>query len=186
MGDSGQIELMIRPEQEKPDYVASILTFLDSRGRETFLVGQWKSHLILRSLLKDGNGRERFYEWGLDNVLQRDTVRLLTITSGTGGTILYLDGIRKGSYARKLLLPDMRNSMDDLILGTSPSGAMYWTGSLFGLAMYDRILNGREVLDHYQAWQQNTSSRPRHPGGSGILLVLIRRAWRRTDTEPRR
>jgi hypothetical protein len=155
VSDSGaiSIEFWIRPEHDNSQYIASIFTLLDRRGEATVLCGQWKSHLIIRSFNDDKKGRARYYEWGLDNSLQRNEVRLLTISSGPQGTDLYLDGVRKHFYSRNLLLTDLRRYPCNLILGNSPTGESYWTGSFLGMAIYDRTLNNGEVLDHFHGWQ---------------------------------
>ena len=173
ISDSGaiSIEFRIRPEQDNSKYIASIFTLLDSRGEATVLCGQWKSHLILRSFNEDKNGRSRYYEWGLDNVLQRNEVRLLTITSGPRGTDLYLDGVRKHFYSRNLLLTDMRRYPGNLILGNTPTGESYWTGSFFGMAIYDRTLNSGEVLDHFHGWQNR--GQPITSGEIGPIVLYL-------------
>ena len=171
--DSGaiSIEFRIRPEQDNSKYIASIFTLLDSRGEATVLCGQWKSHLVIRSFNEDKKGRARYYEWGLENVLQRNEVRLLTISSGPRGTDLYLDGVRKHSYTRNLLLTDMRRYPGNLILGNTPTGESYWTGSFLGMAIYDRTLNSVEVLDHVHGWQQH--GQPDTSGGKGPIALYL-------------
>jgi hypothetical protein len=158
--DSGaiSIEFRIRPEQDNSKYIASIFTLLDARGEVAVLCGQWKSHLVIRSFNEDKKGRARYYEWGLENVLQRNEVRILTITSGPRGTDLYLDGVRKHHYSRNLLLTDLRRYPGNLILGNTPTGESYWTGSFLGMVIYDRTLNSGEVLDHFHGWQKRGQS----------------------------
>ncbi len=171
-GNSISIEFLIRPEKERSNYIASILTFVDSQGDETFIIGQWRTHLIIRSLLDDGNGRRRYYEWGLDNVLQKNIVRLITISSGPGGTDLYLDGVWKNFYPGNLRLTAVQGNKSNMILGTSSTGERYWLGSILGLAIFNRTLNSKEILDHYHAWQQR-----------GLLLPATERPKSRQKDE---
>ena len=45
--DSIAIELLVRPHKEINNMVASMVTLYDGNG-EHFILGQWKSHLIIR------------------------------------------------------------------------------------------------------------------------------------------
>ena len=171
--DSGEIsiEFRVRPEQDNSQYLASIFALLDSRGEVTVLCGQWKSHLVIRSFNEAKKGRARYYEWGLDNIFQRNEVRLLTISSGPRGTDLYLDGVRKHHYSGNLLLTDLQRSPGTLILGNTPTGESYWTGSFLGMAIYDRTLNSSEVLDHFHGWQKR--GQPVTSGGKGPIALYL-------------
>jgi VanZ like family len=173
ISDSGavSIEFMIRPERDNAKYIASIFTLLDSRGEVIVLCGQWKTHLVIRSFYEGRIGRTRYYEWGLNNVLHRNEIQLLTISSGPRGTELYLNGILKHVYSRNLLLPDMLRSPAYLILGNTPTGESYWTGSFLGMAFYDRALNSVEVRDHFHGWQKR--GQPASSGGKDSIALYL-------------
>ncbi|MGO9138339.1 MAG: LamG-like jellyroll fold domain-containing protein [Syntrophales bacterium] len=115
-------------------------------------MGQWKSHLIIQSRLpkpaKGGGCREV----GLDDVLASSTDQFVTVTSGAGGTSIYLNGRREKTYPNHKLLSGFTGTPFRLILGNSATGHSYWTGSLSGLAIYNRTLTSQEVVRNYMDW----------------------------------
>jgi len=132
-----------------------ILTLYDGHTPDIFLVGQWKSHLIIRSRTDNPTMRKKgktYGEIGLKNALQKDQDCLVTIASGAGGTALYLNGKFMHAYANHRMLAGMTESPVRLVLGNSPTGESYWNGKLLGLAVYNRVLSSDQVFKNYVAW----------------------------------
>ena len=132
-----------------------ILTLYDGRTPDIFFVGQWKSHLIIRSRTDNPSMRKKgkaYGEIGLNNALPKDQDCFLTITSGAGGTAVYLNGKLMRSYANHHMLAGITEHPVRLILGNSPTGESYWNGNLLGLAIYNRVLSVDQVSKDYEAW----------------------------------
>ncbi len=132
-----------------------ILTLYDGGTPDIFFVGQWKSHLIIRSRTNNPTMRKRgknYGEIGLNNALLKDRDCFLTITSGAGGTAIYLNGKFMRSYANHRMLAGITESPVRLILGNSSTGESYWNGNLLGLAVYNRVLSSDQVFKNYETW----------------------------------
>ena len=148
------LEIRLRPLLVTGN-LPQILTLYDGRAPDIFFVGQWKSHLIIRSRTDNPSMRKKgkaYGEIGLNNALPKDQDCFLTITSGAGGTAVYLNGKFMRSYANHHMLAAITESPVRLILGNSPTGESYWNGNLTGLAIYNRVLSADQVFKDYEAW----------------------------------
>jgi len=143
------IEIWLQPEIEPNRYLPRILSFYDDKKFENFFVGQWKSELILRRRDLSSKKPETHKEIGLRDALPTGQVRFVTITSGTKGTSIYIDG-RRHFFPRYILIPENNRISNYLILGNSPTGESYWTGNLYGLAIYNKELSEEKVFQHFQ------------------------------------
>ena len=74
----------------------------------------------------------------------------ITISSGSRGTAIYIDGVLARS-ARRFLVTGGECS-GRLVVGTSPVGNDDWTGRFRGLAVYHGELTPAEVVRHYETW----------------------------------
>lgn len=148
------LELWLRPLQETTN-LPHILTLFDGKSTELFLVGQWKSHLVVRSRTQDPVVRMRdkaYREIGLQHGLLKNQDTFITITSGTGGTVVYVNGKRMQSYSNYNLLADVSERPLRFILGNSSAGESFWVGHLMGFAFYNRVLSPAQVLKNHQMW----------------------------------
>jgi hypothetical protein len=156
--NSISIELWLQPKTEPNKYTPQIFSFYDGKGVDFLILRQWKSHLeIIRSQLIGKNNIERSKRIGLANALPSGIPRFITITSEKGGTVLYIDGKRIKYYPACTLIDDTTRIYGQLILGNSPTGKQPWNGNIFGLAIYNRSLMEKEVLQNYQNWVKNGS-----------------------------
>jgi hypothetical protein len=140
------VELWLQPTTEDSSHIGHILSIIDDQGSENFFVGQWKSHLILG---KGIHGKKTYREIGIRDVLKKGEKRFVTITSGVDGTRIFVDGINLKSSPRFQLFSMDENPSGKIVLGNSLAGSQYWTGNLFRLAIYDRVLTGQEVSTHF-------------------------------------
>ncbi len=153
------LEIRLRPLQEAA--LPHILTLYDGKIPDIFFVGQWKSHLIIRSRTDNPTMRKKgktYGEIGLNNALPKDQDCFLTITSGAGGTAIYVNGKLMRSFANHRMLDGITERSVRLVLGNSPTGENYWNGNLTGLAIYTRALPADQVYMNYQAWTEKTPS----------------------------
>lgn len=148
------LEIWLRPLSETVS-LPHILTLYDGKSPELLVVGQWKSHLVIRSRIQDPltQTREKPYrEIGFQNGLLKNRDTFITMTSGTGGTALYVNGKRIQSHSNYNMLAALTDSPLRFILGNSPTGESFWTGNIMGFAIYNRVLTTAELFRSYQAW----------------------------------
>lgn len=148
------LEIWLRPQLETGN-LPHILTLYDGKSTDLFLVGQWKSHLVIRSRMEDPAARVRdkpYREIGLQNVLLKNQDTFITISSGAGGTSISINGKWMRSYVHHNMLAGMTERPLRFILGNSPTGESFWSGHMIGFAIYNRILTKDQVFKSHQAW----------------------------------
>jgi VanZ family protein len=163
---SFSIELWLQPTPEESSHIGCIFSFFDDKKSETFFVGQWRSHLILRKGIRSKN---TYREIGIRDILKKDDKRFVTITSGVDGTNIYVDGILLKSSPRFHLFSMNEKPSGKILLGNSPTGGEYWTGNLLSLAIYDRVLTGEEIFKHLP----QHFHRPKKSGEEGPVSFYI-------------
>jgi len=156
-GDSVSIELILQPQKEHTCSVARIISFYNTGKFENLMIGQWKSHLIIRSGNINSDNRREFKEIGTGKLLQKGKTAFITITSGENGTSLYFDGKLAKRYPDYRLTNQKKIAYEQFILGNSLSGKAPWRGNILGLAIYNLPLKADEVYQNYQAWTQGTT-----------------------------
>ena len=87
------VELWLVPGDEPDGRLGQIFSLYDGEPVEPLLVAQWKSGLVVRDRVIDERGRMRARELGSLGLLFRDQRRGIAVTSGPGGTAVYLDGV---------------------------------------------------------------------------------------------
>jgi hypothetical protein len=151
------IELWLHPHQET-SHLPSILTFYDGHNPDIFLLGQWKSHLVIRSRTLGNENRKPgkvYQEIGLRNGLRKNQDVFITVTSKKEGSAIYVNGRLAEDYPRYRLLAGMTSGNIRLIVGNSPAGQGYWPGDILGMAVYRRALTPDEVAGNHLSWIQN-------------------------------
>jgi len=148
------IEIFLRPEREPNSSLPSILTLYGCDQKDQFMLGQWKSELIIRVPTIKDESHKRYREISVSDSLRKETTNLITISSGYETTNVFIDGSLKKQFSQYVLIRAKEKPSGCLILGNSPEGTAPWYGSIFGLAIYDHMLSSRKVLEHYHAWQQ--------------------------------
>jgi hypothetical protein len=90
------------------------------------------------------------------------TPLFITITSGTQGTVAYVDGrefVRFPTYhVRK------EDLTGKLLVGNTPGGTHEWSGELSALAIYNQELKPQEILQQYESWTTRKVSALRKSG----------------------
>ena len=147
------IIMVLRPDRDIQEHVDTILTFYD-QGRELFLISQRKTNFGIRVPADGVNSKDPYRYMGIGNLFQEtDRTYYITVSSGHGVTDVYADGDLKQSVRGTTLLAKEKLPYGTLILGNSPNGIHPWKGSFYGLAVYDRALNGSEVRYLYNSWR---------------------------------
>jgi VanZ family protein len=153
------IEIRLRPYEELDWGRFHILDLYDESKNALFLVGQRKSDLLIRLRKKDKNGGQVWKDIGVDHALKKGRTAFVTITSGQRGIGVYLDGRLAERFQDVRLLSESQSlSAQRVRIGNSPDGDCAWSGEIFGLSFYDRVLSDDEIAENYQWWSGESSS----------------------------
>ena len=132
---------------------STILAFYNPENPVQFSVYQYHALLILKR--ENADDPRSLQVIGITDALHAGKTIFVTVTSGSRGTSMYVDGILVRAF------PDFRmgdNCAGRLVIGTSPLTPDSWRGKLRGLAIYGRELTAAEVLQHHETW--TTQGRP--------------------------
>jgi hypothetical protein len=83
---------------------------------------------VIRSRADDPALRQRgkpYQEMSLHNALLKNQEALITVTSGTAGSVIYMNGKLARSYPRYRLLSGSKEEPIRIILGNTPTGHSY-------------------------------------------------------------
>ncbi len=149
------IDISLKSTDHKRGKFGLILSIHDGRDRDQFLVGQWRSHIIVMNG-DDYSHKRRHPRISVDTAFQKDKPLFLTITTGKQGTRIYIDGhIAKSDPRLTLTLPTGPNSR--MTIGNSVYGINAWKGEIHGLALYGRVLTDDEAATHFDQWSAEKS-----------------------------
>jgi VanZ family protein len=179
------LELWLRPLIEAGN-LPHILTYYDGKTPDIFFVGQWKSHLIIRSRTDDPAARrhgKRYQEIGLHNVLLKNQESFIAITSGPEGSAIYVNGKLAGTRPRHRFPAGNASADVRLILGNSPTGESYWNGNLMGLAVYGRALSADQISRDYRSWLENDYATIKRSDGLMALYPFTERTGTQVHNE---
>jgi hypothetical protein len=91
--------------------------------------------------------RTRIY---INDVFGASKPVFLTVSSDTTGTSIYTDGVLVKKTS-SFILSDV-DLTGQLILGNTPTTTDNWGGQVNSLAVYNRELSAREVVEHFADW----------------------------------
>jgi VanZ family protein len=147
---SWSLELWLEPASDV-GWGGTIVTDYDPAQRPSFAIDQSLSDLVVRAFVHDQAGQLSFKNLWLDDIFRLRRNHFVTITADPKRSTSYVEGVRLKSYPYAI---DLRNFSGTLLLGHSASGDGGWSGTLRGLALYDRTLTPQQVLEHCRAWQE--------------------------------
>lgn len=142
------LELWLEPSQDK--YSTALLSFSSHDNPEQFRLRQ--SHdflLVIQELFATSRHTAARWLW-VPHAFTAHKRRFITISSGTQGTTVYLDGIPAESSSTFRI--SAKDFSGQLIVGASPVVYDTWRGKLFGVAVFGHELTATQVAEHYQAW----------------------------------
>jgi VanZ family protein len=147
-GNSCSLELLLRPASV--DVSTTILVFSAPDSPQQLAVRQWlDSLLVTRDTVVRENKWKRT-KFDVDHVFQPEKLALVTITSGPGGTIVYMNGHHAQTFSRFAI--SQKDLSGQIVMGTSPVDYQPWPGEISGLAIYAKELTASEVAQHYAKW----------------------------------
>ena len=149
-GISCSVEIWVQPA--RIDTGGTILAFYSPQNRVvSFSLHQSLDDLLLRRI-PAYRQRGAKMKWYVGHIVRKNKSMVVTITSDTQGTAVYVNGILAGTSQFGLSARDLTGQ---LIIGNHPLMDNGWQGRLRGLAIYNRQLTPTEVLQHYVSWTAN-------------------------------
>ena len=147
-GTGCSIEIWLQPDHV--DRGGTVLGFYSPENRiVTFSLHQSLDDLLLRHATAYSQRLVR-NKWYIEHVFGESKQTLVTITSNSGSTAVYVNGNLARTSPRFRL--SSANLAGQLVVGNNPIVDNGWQGQLRGLAIYDRELTAAEVMQHHAAW----------------------------------
>ena len=147
------MEIAFKSIHRRKNGFGPIVMFHDGNDGSQLLIGQWHSHVIVMNG-DDYDYRRKSPRFWMEAGEAMGKTIVVRVTTGRGGTRLYLDG-RFIAERKKLTLtmPDGRRGTR-LVLGNSVYGNNPWEGDIYGFAVYPYPLAAVDVLTHYDRWEK--------------------------------
>ena len=158
------VELSLEAGNEPGGNFPHIVTIHDGRTPSIFVIGQWQSELLVRIPAPGRPNRTR--EAGIHG-LRKGEPHVVVISGDSKTTAFYLDG-RLVRQRNDFALP-LDSIRGQLILGNAATGKSAWTGSLFGLAIFNRALDAKDVAAHQAVWARGAVHELAHEPGLAAL-----------------
>jgi hypothetical protein len=122
---------------------------------------------VLRDILDEQNHLKTTHI-AVDHVFRQGKELLVTITSGSQGTAVYVNGtLVKTSSQFRIVRKDFTGQ---LVIANSPVETNSWGGQLWGVGIYNKQLTSAQVLQHYHAWATNNGH---ELDGEGALALYL-------------
>ncbi len=151
------VEIAVRPSILFTRTIQHILTFSPEEGSPFLMIGAWKDSLIVRLGRPDEPGRNPYRELDVDGAFTTGKTTLVTVITGSRGTVVYLDG-RPASEWPDAQPPDRIAPLGRMLLGVTPSGGGRWHGDILALTVHQRSLSDEEVRRNHDTITPNSSS----------------------------
>jgi hypothetical protein len=174
------VELSLEAGNEPDGNFPHIVTIHDGRTPSIFVIGQWQSELLVRVPSPGRPNRTR--EAGIHG-LRKGEPHVVVISGNSKTTTFYLDG-RLLRQRNDFGLP-LDSIRGQLILGNAATGKRAWTGSLFGLAIFNRALDAKDVAAHQAVWARGTVHElAREPGLAALYTFAEGTGQQVSDYSP--
>jgi hypothetical protein len=173
------LEIWAVADLEPYDNVYHLLTIHNDRLPSDFIVCQWRREFLFRAAIQHPSLTRKINEVGVSGALQKGIPRLITIRGDGTGTVFYSDGLSAGHYPPFVLKPEAMDGQ--LILGNDSSGKHPWSGTLFGVAIYNRALNAAEIAGHYALWTHGQARQLTDVSGLAALYLFDERGGQHAD-----
>jgi VanZ family protein len=142
------LELMLRPATTKAK--STVMAFYTPTRPRQLLVRQYKDSLEVTHDSAVEYDRAKTVNFAVDHFFRPGKLALVTISSGSNGTAVYLDGQFAESFPRFKISPSELSGQ--IVLGTSAVNYAPWEGELRGLAIYSKEMTPGDALRHYKEW----------------------------------
>jgi VanZ family protein len=115
-----------------------------------FALRQHKDMLFVQQYYVDKNGAPAAEWLPAGRVLAEGKPLFLSISMGSLGTSIYIDGELCRAFARRGI--SMNNLSGRLVVADGAEGRSSWPGQVLGLAMYGSQLTPSQVAENYASW----------------------------------
>jgi hypothetical protein len=161
------VEIWLKPGRASD--AGTILSFYNPEASNWIQLRQSIDDLAFTRSIGVANNRKNQRSVFLDHSLQKGQWILVTLTSSGGVLNIYTNGVMRETAKNA----DLRGSdfAGTLVIGTSPYGNSSWSGTIGGLALYERALRSNEIARDYRAWQKNKDE---FGGNEGTPFALYR------------
>lgn len=161
---SFSIETAFKPEDFNTAGFDLMLSLHNGKDDSQLIVGQYRSHIIVMNG-DDYSNKRKIKRISADIFSDPPKKLFLTITTGTEGTSLYIDGMLIASK------PDLALSIPQgdtlkVTLGNSVYGKNSWRGEVYGLALYADSLEPETIAERFNSWVKDgifPSAKGEHP-----------------------
>jgi hypothetical protein len=117
----------------------------------------------------------------IHQVLRRDTPILITVTAGSDGTNVYLDGrLARSSKDFGLTRHDLNGG---IVVGNSPVINDSWSGILRGIGVYNQALTLDEVNQDFEDWKRSAQPRDLHEKRAVAVYAFTERSGKVTHSQ---
>jgi hypothetical protein len=165
-GISCSVEIWLQPT--RIDTGGTLLAFYSPESRiVAFSLDQSLDDLFLRRITVYRQRRAKT-KWYIANIFRKNKQMIVTITSSTQGTAVYVNGILAGTSPRFGL--SSKDLTGQLVIGNHPLAHNGWQGQLKGLAIYNRELTPAQVLQHYVSWTTNQQAEIKNEDPAALYL----------------
>jgi VanZ family protein len=171
---SCSLELLLRPASIEGSY--TILSFYAPNNPGQFLVRQWTDDLLVTHDIVNAQHKVKRTKFDVNHAFQQGKLLLLTITSGPGGTVVYLNASQAQVFSRFTI--SQSELSGQIVMGTSPVDYQPWPGEVRGLAIYSKELTAAEVSRHYGNWIGGRGVDPPNLDGAIAHYAFTERAGR--------
>ena len=147
------MEIALQAKSFSEDGFQFILLVHGGRDDGQLLIGQWRSSLIVMNG-DDYNHRRKTDRITVTSPAESPQPVFVTVTVGSGGTSVYLDG-QAASVKKEMHLEMPEDVNTRLLIGNSVYGKHHWEGEVYGVAVYGKTLSEEEVAVHHTGWSKN-------------------------------
>jgi hypothetical protein len=173
-GPEGSLEIWLQPNHSWGS--GTFLAFYSPGKPPQLSLCQSLTDLLLKAAISGDRDHVTVARTYVDNVFRKPRAVFITITTGSGGTHVYVDGLLVA--ARPGFPLTGGEFTGRLVLGDSIGQTDSWSGRLLGLAIYRRQLTAKQVFDNYTSWEQNGSPQIADAADSIALYLFNEHAGR--------
>jgi VanZ family protein len=147
----GSIELWLEPSLIRGAH--TILSFDTSAHLGVpFSLRQLDDSLIVEQDNEDTHGNSWTAWFVVKRAFHKKKLVFVSIILGPRHTAVYLNGV----FSSDTPIGDSSNNFTGrLVVANSPSNSDSWSGTMKGIAIYDRQLTQGEIQEHYESWTKN-------------------------------
>lgn len=176
------IEAWLEPDGEPADDAFDILSISTPRLPANLALCQWIQALILRIPVAQ-SFQHPFSEVGLNDALHKHKATFVAVCGSGQGTDFFQDGKLAGENPHQTVTLQALNGR--LVLGNEDAGRHSWSGSLLGLAIYNRAVDERDLARQEKLWKQAQGRQLANDAGLVALYLFDEHGGSRAEDSSR-